>query len=290
MDTPIANESDREDHFWVEVSGGSRDFNKLLWRNDLYRDASYKQLALAIARIALEAPADEHVSRLRHGLEILDGIMEAVTPAIGGDGLEAYDRKSFVRWRHRDVPSLHYKKPGQPYISLYEVREVTASYLHMGYRVPKLDRLLVDMLIAAEMFAYVDEVLPTLRERNFPTVLRCLWNNLVTLATGAGIAVAIYAVAPDNELLIAGVVGITLVLIAWSLIAFPFLLPTLRANREKIVGPYLAMIDAYQALNGEPTSIKHLDERLRVATNKGVFWPPQLIVLVEDIASRSKTV
>jgi hypothetical protein len=38
-----------------------------------------------------------------------------------------------------------------------DVEQAAASYLRLPYRVDALDRLLTDMLMAAEMFAFADE-------------------------------------------------------------------------------------------------------------------------------------
>ena len=75
---------------------------------------------------------------------------------------EASMKRKF--WYHDQYIRLAGKKRLEPYILRLDVEEAAALYLQLPYRVPALDRLLADMLIAAEMYAFADEVQPILKK------------------------------------------------------------------------------------------------------------------------------
>lgn len=62
-------------------------------------------------------------------------------------------------WRHDDKPHVRMKTQDFPYMSRESIEQDAYDYLDLPYRAPLLERTLVDILIALEMFAYGKEML-----------------------------------------------------------------------------------------------------------------------------------
>lgn len=277
---------------WGSPDWERRQVEAVLAEHILTKQPSYKRLLRAVADAAKDAQDADVLERLRDGIAVVEQIAQAVNE----DWWRWYDDEppdtSPRFWYHDGRPLLIGKKRLEPYIVLPEVQSAAANYLALPYTVPALDRQLVDMLIAAELLAYADEIQHVLK-RKLPLVLGWLLNNLASLVVGLAVAGALYWVAPDSTVVnwLAGVVAaLTLLGAAWSLIAFPFYYPQMRDLRRKTRRLADLMLDAYVTLNGNPTSTKHLEDRIAVATEAGVVWPSQLIVLVEEIRARHSTI
>jgi hypothetical protein len=148
------------------------------------------------------------------------------------------------------------------------------------------------MLMAAEMFAFADEMQPQLKQK-LPTVLSWLWGNLKSLVIGLSIAGVLVWLAPEATVVMwmAGIIaGLTLLGAAFSLAVFPFLYPGIRAQRQKFNATIMGMVDAYAALGGAPASASHIRKLVDRATDAGVVWPAPLMALLDDIADRRKAI
>lgn len=261
-------------------------------RHPLIKEGSYGRLLRAVADEAKKSDQGDRYWRFNQGAEVVETILRAVNE----DGWKLLDEEERdtkkVFWYHKQHIRLAGKKRLEPYITVQDTQEAAATYLHLPYRVPALDRLLVDMLIASEMFAFADEVQPILKRR-LPLLLGWLLNNVVSVVAGFAIAAFVFWIGNDNTVMnwIGGIILVfTLLGTAWSLIAFPFFYPKLRAQHKKVENTLSGMLDAYVTLGGTPASTKHIDEMLAKATDKGAVWPSQLIVLMEDIRARSATI
>ena len=62
-------------------------------------------------------------------------------------------------WPHNDPALSHIQKHGKPYMARESIEGYASDYLKLPYRAPMLERLLVDMLIALELYAFADEML-----------------------------------------------------------------------------------------------------------------------------------
>lgn len=261
-------------------------------RHPLKKDTGYRRLIEAVATEVRKTQPGEQYWRLDRGIAVVEMIMRAVNE----DGWKLLDedhadaKKTY--WYHQGRVRLAGKKRLTPYIKVDETQEAAATYLHLPYRVPALDRLLVDMLVAAEMFAFADEMQPILKKK-LPLLLGWLLNNVLSVLIGGAIAAFCFWIGDGATVMnwVGGtILALTLLGTAWSLIAFPFYYPKVRAHHAKIDGIIGSMLDAYAALAGSPASTKHIDEMLAKATDKGAVWPSQLIVLMEDIRARSATI
>lgn len=258
--------------------------------HDLFDDRFWGSIVVDVARAAAATSASDANGRshaIRCGLDVVEVAARAVNPTW-------WDREDKVTcaWHHQSRPKLARKKHAEPYIIRVDVEEAAAGYLALDYRVDSLDRLLTDMLMAAEMFAFADEMQPQLNQR-LPTVLSWLWNNLKSLVIGLAIAGVLVWLAPDSTVMlwIAGIIaGLTVLGAAFSLIVFPFLYPGVRAQRQKFQATVMGMIDAYTALGGSPASVPHIRKLVDRATDIGVVWPAPLMALLDDIADRWKAI
>jgi hypothetical protein len=150
----------------------------------------------------------------------------------------------------------------------------------------------MDMLMAAEMFAFADEVQPQLKQR-LPTSLAWLWGNLKSLVIGLAIAGFIWWLAPTSAISqwAAGILaGLTLLGAFLSLILFPFFYPAVRDQRRKLNATVMGMLDAYRTLNGSPASVPHIRKMVDRATDVGVVWPAPLMALLDDLEERRKAI
>jgi hypothetical protein len=261
-------------------------------RHPLRTDASYRRLIEAVATEVRKTESEDQIWRLNQGFEVVEAIMRAVNE----DGWKLLDeehsdtKKSY--WYHKSHVRLAGKKRLEPYIAVDETQEAAASYLHLPYRVPALDRILVDMLVASEMFAFADEVQPILTKK-LPLLLGWLLNNIFSVIIGSAIAAFCFWIGDGGTVMnwVGGIIlALTLLGTAWSLLAYPFYYPKVRAHHKRVEGTIGAMLDAYAAIAGSPASTKHIDEMLAKATDKGAVWPSQLMVLMEDIRARSATI
>jgi len=260
-------------------------------RHPLKKDAGYRRLIEAVATEVRKTQPGEQYWRLDKGIAVVEMIMRAVNE----DGWKLLDedqagaKKTY--WYHQGRVRLAGKKRLTPYITVNETQEAVATYLDLPYRVPALDRILVDMLMASEMFAFADEVQPILNKK-LPLLLGWLLNNILSVLIGGGIAALCFWIGDGGTVLnwVGGIIlALTLLGTAWSLIAYPFYYPKVRAHHKKVEGAISAMLDAYAAIAGSPASTKHIGEMLAKATDKGAVWPSQLMVLMEDVTARSAT-
>jgi hypothetical protein len=259
-------------------------------QHDLVKHRFWGRLVTETARSAAAVSADDYQreDNIRNGLDVVETAAMAVNP-------KWWDRDEnylALEWHHRNRPSLVGKNFGEPYIMRLDVEECVSQYLGLPFRVDALDRLLIDMLMAAEIFAFADEVQPQLQQK-LPTVLAWLWGNLKSLLIGLSIAAVLIWLSPDSTAMqwVAGIIaGLTLLSAAFSIVVFPFLYPTVREKRQKFNATVMAMTDAYTTLSGSPASVPHIRKLVDRATDAGVVWPAPLMALLDDIADRRKSI
>lgn len=262
----------------------------------LAKDREFAWLVDAVVTAARTVEPDRRFWAAKRGLEVVEQVMEATNERswelhhLDGDGTKSARHRTL--WRHIERPVLAGKKRLEPYIIVNDVQNAAANYLSLEYRVDALDRMLVEMLVAAEMFAFADEVQPVLK-RKLPLLLRWIVGNIVSLTVSAIIAGFLLWLAPTSTFMqwTAGIIfGVAVLGALWSLVAFPFYYPELRRQNRKVQDVTNAMFDTYVALGGRPASVKHIGERMAKGTDLGVVWPAQLIVLMEDIQARRSSI
>jgi hypothetical protein len=257
--------------------------------HDLAREKHWVWLLKDVGRAGLEASSDEDQldACLDRGFEIVEGIAFALNPDRWDD-----TAKPLAGWHHRRHLDLATKTFGEPCLPKLELEGLAGAYLQLSYRVDALDRLLVDLLMATEIFAFADEMKPLLKP-SLPLPLKWLLSNATTLLVGLSIAALTLWLAPGSTAghWVAGIVAVlTLGSVAWSLIVFPFVYPAARRQRQKFDGVIAGMRDAYAAMGGSPASVRHVRERVQHAIDAGVVWPAPLMALLDDIEGRRMTI
>jgi hypothetical protein len=258
--------------------------------HELGKDRFWGRLVYETAGAAATLSEIEHEreDHIRSGL----AVVEALAWTVNRDGWDI-DRESPPQgWRHQSGYVLLGKKRGEPYIPILDVDAAAAAYLALPFRVASIDRLLTDMLMAAELFAFADESQPQLKQK-LPIVLGWAWGNLKSLVCGLAIAGILFWIAPTSTSMqwIAGTIaGLTVLLVAFSVVLFPFVYPAARAQREKFTAVITGMTDAYRTLNGSPASVSHVRKLVDRATEAGVVWPAPLMALLDDINERRKSI
>jgi hypothetical protein len=156
-------------------------------------------------------------------------------------------------WSHRESNFPEFNRTG--------IEPAVGEYLALPYRVPKIDRLLVDLLLAMEMAAYTKEA----RGRLISLLVNALFLGLGALAWW-------------HEWPLAG--GITaLVSIVWMLFPLQFLIRAKTLIEQ--------MHRCYEALSSDgPISARHVRDLLARATEKGVVWPAPIYPLLDDVIAR----
>ena len=280
-----------DDSIWDDEE--SKQFRKLLERHPLYKDHSYGRLIRAVADEAKKAPEGNQCWQLNQGIEVVEEIMRAVNEdgwQMLADDKHQNEKRKY--WHHSERARLEGKKRLDPYITVLGVQGAAVLYLQLPYRVQALDRILLDMLIASEMFAFADEMQPILKKK-LPLLFGWLVGNVSSLlvcCAAGGFVLWLGGGATITNWIGGAIITLGVARTLWSLIAFPFYYPKLRADRRKFDGIIEAMTDAYSSLGGRPASTKHIEERIARGTDAGVVWPAQLMVLMEDIRSRTLTI
>lgn len=231
---------------------------------EAYEDCRpFKEMGQAAAVVASELNLSEHEFR-----DQLHGLYEAYSSFLHGTN-SGSDPSKWRHWHNRFRDARLSKKLGEPYLSSEMLSGAAHEYLSGKLRVPKMDRALIDALVAQETFAYIDQ--------------RAGRGALVTQFGCFGALVAPFIIwqlltgEPVNwhRLIIGlGIVG--------GILALLYLWP-----RKGMLKLYSAMRDTYHLLSGSVVSVPELRNAVERARDKGVVWPPELYAALEDIGSRT---
>lgn len=171
-------------------------------------------------------------------------------------------------WFH--TQAMRVGKPRwQPYIMKTPMDEAAGEYLAGSFRADVLDRMIIDGLMASEIGAYLDE----------SPLKRWSVSTLLFTMIGNGVVAFFLLWMSDFASWSKVIAGILLMLPVIVRVATGRL-------RSKVVETVSAMLDAYATLSGSPSSVQHVSEKVKQASDKGVIWPPALFVMLEDVAAR----
>lgn len=189
-----------------------------------------------------------------------------------------------------------------PEISRPDLESITGWYIANGVKIPTVDRLLVDQLIALEFSQYAMTVLQTPYGYVGRPILKR--NVLLEWAVLNGINALFFGVVfcgfwvlqkvgifPLDWLFVTALILIGLVILgaAWGLIMLPRLWLAVRKAKKQALLLLDNMNGAYQSLSSDgPISVSHVKSLVDRATEVGVVWPAPLHVLLEDIQERSR--
>lgn len=227
------------------------------------------------------------LTNLRYALRLGDGV--------GADRLKL--------WSHRIQPFHWVKAKRVPEIDRIEVESVIGQYLALPYRSEAIDRLLVDLLIAMELFSYANEMVngvsipgifstsPLKRSPLLEWLVNFLLSGLIWLIVGTALwGLSLIRLFPTDWLSGANVaLGLLfLASVLWTTAWLPRTWWAVAKAKTQIRLLLDQMSGVYCELNSQgPISARHVDQRARSAANAGVIWPAPLFVLLEDILART---
>lgn len=282
------------------------------WRDD---GLDHEKLARSqcgwLMRAVAEAACDHAVAQHRtNPAEALDTIADFTSMgaeivrslrfALGADEREGDARLSV--WQHRSMPLAEVRANRSPLMDRVEIESVAHDYINLPYRVPALDRLLVDVLVALELFAFADEVCgnkPMPGGGPSPMKLKPIRTFIFGQAGNLVFAVVIglfgygaskIGLFPESWLpgLWMLLSALFLLLLGVAIIGFPrFWLAATKA-RKQAMKLLEQMNGLYTELSsGGPISTKHILQRAQATAADGVSWPAPLYVLLDDINART---
>lgn len=202
-------------------------------------------------------------------------------------------------WKHKDNIFGLVRAKQVTYLSRAELESAASQYLALPFRSQRVDRILVDALVALELLQFSDEMLndstnALLGRQSALTqkhVIRVWLRELFFSSLFFG-GVIVAGFALEHWRVISGgtvlwVVGIAFliwaVLAAVATIAMPFAWYRQARTRQKTLDLMAAMNGAYSSLNSqEIISANHVLDRVKAAANIGVIWPSPLYAVLDD--------
>lgn len=280
---------------WVEGELSRRGFRRF---------SGYGRALDAITRAAMEhLKADETRSEtltpeefeyaLEDAASIVDGLSDSIKHKDAGT-----ESDQQVLWSHRTYPIAEIKAKEAPQFGRAEIEETTAQYLRLPYRSEYIDRTLVDLLVALEIYAFGEEMINPKPFVGSPLKVRPIvdWflGNLFMVVFWIVIAAGFHGLNriglfPDDWLVWPHVVlGLLFAVnLVWSTLWLPRRWWSVHKLKKSIRATIEQMLGVYSELRSDgPISARHIEERARTAANAGVVWPPPLFVLLEDISRR----
>jgi hypothetical protein len=207
-------------------------------------------------------------------------------------------------WDNNAKPLEKIKAKQVPYIDRSGLEAVVGEYLALPYRCQALDRFLVRVLIAMELYAYGDEMLneetfglfparSPLRQRH--ALLGYLRGQLVNgVVFGGMAALAMWGssggwIGLGTAEWISGVCGfLFLALASVSTFALPFWWLAQAKARRNVRKLLSIMTTLYNEQRSDgPISAQYVRDRAVDASKQGVVWPAPLFALLDDVNSRT---
>lgn len=270
-------------------------------RNKPIGRSLYGYLLEGMAKAALDYAVaknndpDDFEIDLERGLAVVQNLRSAL--------VQDWEDRTLDFWDSYTSPVDKIKADKVPYIERSSLEAAVDEYLALPYRSQAMDRILVKVLIAIELYAFGDEML---NEKTFGFPARSpLKQSHVLLAYLRGVlfngvffgglaALALWAASSgwigetSAGWVSAACVSLFLLLGAISTFALPFAWRTQVKARQNVRKLLLAMVTMYNELKSDgPISAKHIRDRASSAAQDGVVWPAPLFAMLDDIISRT---
>jgi hypothetical protein len=233
-------------------------------------------------------------------LEEAIGVISDLRFAVLADTREDADKLPL--WSHRVQPIYDLRSKKAPAFDRPGIEAAVGRYLDLSYRSREIDRLLVDLLVALEFYAYGEQTINAfaipgivatspLKRR---VLVEWLVSNVLSVALWVALAFALWGLSRIQLFPSSWLVGANLVLgvlfvagFAWSTVWLPRSWWVVHQEKLKIAALLDEMNCVYAELNSNgPISARHIEERARNAANAGVVWPAPLFALLDDINRR----
>jgi len=226
------------------------------------------------------------------GVEIVDALRHCVRTA-----RDTWDPNF---WEHKRKLLDDVRKNHSPDIDYIGTEEVASQYLDLPYRCTEIERLIIDMLIAAETQHYFEEmVMPRSSDLKWLPARSPLhkWHvfpvYLITLIVSGTILLGAAWLLFQTGIGFAEWIGIALmvlyvVLFALSTFSLPFEWVKQSKSRNKVYSIMKKMLSTYSEMNTYgPISAKRLREVIDQGANIGIAWPTSLYAIIDDNLARS---
>jgi len=239
---------------------------------------------------------------LAPAFNVVDGIQSGLTDySSRSKPIDHYDF-----WKHHNDPIALIEAKQHPYMNRQALEETVGEYLRQPVRSDVLDRLIADVLIAMEVFAFADEML------NKPHIGTPSVGNLLGLYppplkvsfwlertkqffrfTGIYIALSfliigacwLFGLSLLSPSLVLAAIYVFIAMV--GVIESPFSYLRFRKSRSSILETASASVRVYNQLLGQGVaSAKRVREAAVEAEGKGVVWPPSLYALLDDSIAR----
>jgi len=250
-------------------------------RTQAARDESSQLRAVCYGIIDAARITGADSNALDDGFEILSSLELSVSTVESGEQLEF--------WRHDRWTNPSFQKP--PHMCRESIICCAERYLRLPYRAARLERLLVDMLVALELYGFSDEMVrkpefvPSISPLHQPhaVVLFLQGSLLSTLVFGGAIWLSSYLPAEVRGWI--GYPAMVLLIVSWVLllVALPLVWRQQRRDKARVWQLIGLMQKTYRELAQEgPVSSKRVRELAVVAADAGVVWPGGLLAILDD--------
>jgi hypothetical protein len=256
-------------------------------------------MAKAASEYALKKnidPDDFEFCELSKALSVVDNLRSAL--------VRDWSDKSLDFWDFRSSPIDKIKADKVPYIDRSSLESAVGDYLALPYRSQAMDRFLVRVLIAMELYAFGDEMLNEKTFGLFPArsplkqrhvFLAYVRGQIVNGVFFAGVAALTLWTSSNGWVSESGAVWISatcaflfLLFGAISTIALPFAWRKQGNARQHVAKLLSTMAIIYNELRSDgPISAQYIRDRANNAAQEGVVWPAPLFALLDDITSRT---
>ena len=263
----------------------------------------YSYLLQDMAKAALDYAVAKNIDPDDFEFTALNGTLSVVRDlrlALVKDGND----KTLDFWDSSARPIDKIKADKVPYIDRSSLESVAGDYLALPYRSQAMDRFLVKVLVAMELYAFGDEMLNEKTFGVFPArsplkqrhaLLAYLRGVILNGVFFGGIAAfALWSASKGwiGETSAAWTSGTCVALFflfgVISTFALPFSWHSQAKARRNVRRLLLAMITIYNELTSDgPISAKHIRERVSSAAQDGVVWPAPLFAMLDDIIART---
>ena len=253
----------------------------------------------AIYSINNNKTIEEFEEYVQQGIAIIDDLRHALLP---------YYIKSPADWNfwsHERNPAKIVVENKTPYMDKDAIEACATAYLNLHYRSSLLERTLVDILVALEMYGFALETIGPRHE--FPWPLRLpssspfhqkhalanyligtFWNALTCLGLVLiDIAIPNFSGRINVSWIVWTLVGIEVLWFWMATLLLPFVWWKQSKARLQIKEFLALMLHAYSELGSEGTlSTKRVREIVSKAADGGVIWPGPLYAILDDNISR----
>lgn len=219
------------------------------------------------------------------------------------DAKKKFDKK-FNYWRHNIYPVYPITNKNTPHMDRFMIEAAVGDYLELPFRDERIDRILVDILIAMELYAYGNEVYNSKGIPGLPSLSAFLKINPLRYFLKGHLLSALFFIGGAVAFVFAGIqnwiseglaIAIAALLVVLffgfllrGLVNFPKFRIALSEAQELAHGMLDAMFGLYAEMNSDgPISAKHIRETAQKATDKGVVWPGPLFALLDDVIART---